>query len=301
MIRLGTRGSALARAQSRLVTEQLARLGAPVETVVITTSGDHAASTPPDSSAVGVFVKEIEAALLDGEIDLAVHSLKDMPTETPAELTLGAILPRASALDALICHDRGSTIDDLPAGACIGSGSPRRRAQMLRYRGDLKLEPLRGNVDTRLRRLDAGDFDAIILAHAGLERLGISGARPWVIPAAICLPAPGQGALAVQIRADDDRAAGLVRALDHAATRACVIAERALLRGLRGGCRAAVGALARIKDGGLTLQGMVASPDGVRLLRSAALGSPNEAEALGQALAVDLLSQGAGALIEAAR
>jgi len=301
MIRLGTRGSKLARAQSRLVAERLALLGAEVETVVITTSGDRATSTPPDSNATGIFVKEIEAELLGGGIDLAVHSLKDMPTEAPAGLALAAVLARASALDALICRERGMTIDELPAGARVGTSSPRRRAQMLHYRGDLKVEPLRGNVDTRLRRLDAGDFDAIVLAHAGLERLEISGARPYVIPAAICLPPPGQGALAVQIRSDDERAASLVRPLDDADTHACVLAERALLKALGGGCRAAVGALARTDDGGLKLAGMVASPDGAQLLRGTVQGSPDKSEALGRALASDLRSQGAGALIEAAR
>jgi hydroxymethylbilane synthase len=301
MIRLGTRGSKLALAQSRLVADQLLRLGADVEMVVITTSGDRFSSAPPDGSATGIFVKELEAALIGGVIDLAVHSLKDMPTELPEGLALGAVLSRASALDALVCQPRGATLDQLPPGARIGTSSPRRRAQLLHYRRDLQMLPVRGNVDTRLRKLEAGGFDAIILAHAGLERLGLGDLEPYIIPAGICLPAPGQGALAIQIRADDDQTARLIQPLEDVGTRACVTAERALLNALGGGCRAAVGALGTMVGNMLRLEGVVADPHGGRLLRGAVEGAPTEAAAVGQSLACDLAARGAGALIEAAR
>lgn len=301
MIRLGTRGSKLALAQSQLIAERLRRAGVAVEIVVITTTGDRSSSTPPDSNATGIFVKELEAELLAGGIDLAVHSLKDMPTELPLGLALAAIPARGPALDALVSHPRGMTVDDLPPGGRIGTASPRRRAQLLNYRRDLQVQPLRGNVDTRLRKLDAGQFDAVVLAHAGLVRVGATAAAPKAIPADICLPAPGQGALAVEIRAGDSRAAKVVEPLDDAAARAAVTAERSFLRALGGGCRAAVGALAEVIGGALYLDGVVADPDGERLLRGAVEGRPGAAEELGQALAAELQERGAAALIEAAR
>jgi hydroxymethylbilane synthase len=301
MIRLGTRGSKLALAQSGLIAERLRGLGIEVETVVITTAGDRATSTRPDTNAVGIFVKELEAGLLAGHIDLAVHSLKDMPTDLPDGLALGAIASRGPALDALVARPRGNTLDGLPQGAKVGTSSPRRRAQIMHYRDDLNISPVRGNVDTRLRKLDAGEFDAIVLAYAGLERLGLGELEPYVIPPEICLPAPGQGALAIEIRADDAQVADVLRPIDDADTRACVTAERAFLHGLGGGCRAAVGALADVIRGIMHLDGVVASPDGDRLIRGTAEGAPDGAAALGQMLAVDLQKRGADALIEAAR
>lgn len=299
VIRLGTRGSKLALAQSRLVAEQLERLGAEVEIKVVTTAGDHAASTPPESNTTGIFVKELETALLDGGIDLAVHSLKDMTTTLPDGLKLGAVVARGSPLDALISRQRGLRVDDVPKGARVGTSSPRRRAQLLHYRPDLEMLPLRGNVDTRLAALDAGGFDAVVLAHAGLVRLGMVDARAWVIPPEICLPAPGQGALAVEIRAEDGKVASLVESLDDGAARASVTAERAFLRALGAGCRAAVGALARAEGGALHLDGAVASADGKRLLRGSVEGDSATADAVGGALARDLQRRGAAALIEA--
>jgi len=301
VIRLGTRGSKLALAQSRVVAEQLERLGAEVEIKIVTTTGDRCASGPPDTSTTGIFVKELETALLDGGIDLAVHSLKDMTTTLPEGLRLGAVLARGSPFDALISRERGLGLDDLPEAARVGTSSPRRRAQLLHYRPDLRVPSLRGNVDTRLRKLDAGEFDAVVVAHAGLERLGVEDARPWVIPPEVCLPAPGQGALAVEIRTEDGDMASLVEPLDDSATRACVTAERAFLRALGGGCRAAVGALARIEGEMLHLDGAVASPDGKRLLRGAFEGDSARADAVGQALARDFQQRGAAALIEAGR
>jgi len=301
MIRLGTRGSKLALAQARLVADRLAGLGANVEIVVVTTTGDRSTSSLPDSSATGIFVKELEAELARGNMDLAVHSLKDLPTDVPEGLTLAAVPARGSALDALVCRQRGMTLDDLAPGARVGTSSPRRRAQILHYRRDLEMRPVRGNLDTRLRKLDAGEFEAIVVAHAGLERLELSETLPHVLAPEVCLPAPGQGALALEIRADDGRAAELVQALDDADTCACVTAERALLKALGGGCRAAVGALAQVRGGALRLDGVVADTDGRRLLRGAVEGTPRDAQALGAALARDLQERGAGALIEAAR
>jgi len=301
MIRLGTRGSKLALAQSQFVADQLVRLGADVEVAVITTTGDRVSSPPPDSGVIGIFVKELETALIGGAIDLAVHSLKDMPTELPDGLALGAVLSRASALDALVCRGRAMTLDQLPPGARVGTSSLRRRAQLLHHRRDLRMLPVRGNVDTRLRKLDAGEFDAIVLAQAGLERLRLGELEPYVIPPEVCLPAPGQGALAIQIRADDDGMVSVLWPLEDSDTRACVTAERSLLKALGGGCRAAVGALGTVIGGNLHLEGVVADPDGSSLLRGAVEGAPSEAENLGQTLARTLLERGAGALIEAAR
>jgi hydroxymethylbilane synthase len=301
MIRLGTRGSKLALAQSNLVAEQLRTLGAEIDIVVITTTGDRAASAPPDSNATGIFVKELEAELLRSGIDLAVHSLKDMPTDVPEGLALGAILTRGAPLDTLVCRDSCSDISALPAGASVGTSSPRRCAQLLHYRPDLEMRPIRGNVDTRLRKLDAGEFDAVVLAQAGLERLGIRGRPASVIPSDICLPAPGQGALAVEVRCDDEDVAKAVGALDDANTRACVTAERAFLKALGGGCRAAVGALAKVVDDALVLEAMVAAPDGSRLLRTTACGEPDAAETVGRAAAGELAERGADELIRAAR
>ena len=301
MIRLGTRGSKLALAQSQLVAQQLKAFGSEVEIVVITTTGDRAASTPPDSSATGIFVKELEAELLRGGIDLAVHSLKDMPTEVPEGLAVGAALARGVPLDVLVCRDGSADMAALPAGARVGTSSPRRCAQLLHYRPDLEMRPIRGNVDTRLRKLDAGEFDAVVLAQAGLERLGIRDRPARAIPPDICLPAPGQGALALEIRYDDGDLAKLVKPLEHAETRACVTAERAFLKALGGGCRAAVGALAEVVDGALVLEAMVAAPDGTRLLRTTARGTPEAAETVGHAAAQELVERGADELVRAAK
>ncbi|HUT74963.1 MAG TPA: hydroxymethylbilane synthase [Armatimonadota bacterium] len=300
MMRLGTRGSKLALAQSRRVAEALGRLGAEVTLATITTSGDRAVMTPPAPNATGLFVKELETALRERRIDLAVHSLKDLTTVLPPGLILGAVLPRDSALDALVCRERGRRLDDLPRRARVGTSSPRRRAQLLHYRSDLQVSPLRGNVDTRLRRLDGGAFDAIVLARAGLTRLGLEQAQPWDIPPEICLPAPGQGALVVEIRDDDAPTAMLVAALDDPPTRACVTAERRFLQALGGGCHAAVGALARSEGDMILLTGAVASPDGRELLRASTQGALTAAVELGESLARELQGRGADALIEAA-
>jgi len=298
MIRLGTRGSKLALAQAHFVTDRLCALGAEVEVTIITTAGDRATSSPPDSGITGIFVKELEAALLEGSIDIAVHSLKDMTVMLPDGLTLGAVLARGSPYDALVSRERGLGVDDLPEGACVGTSSPRRRAQLLHYRPDLRVSPLRGNIDTRLRKLDAGEFDAIVVAHAGLERLDMQDVRPSVIPPDVCLPAPGQGALALEMRDRDGEVADLVCALEDAATCACVTAERAFLRALGGGCHAAVGALARHEGEGLRLEGCVASADGAVLMFSEAEGSLADAEGVGIVCAEELIAGGARSLIE---
>jgi hydroxymethylbilane synthase len=300
MMRLGTRGSKLALAQSRRVAEALGRLGAEVALATITTRGDRAVMTPPAPNSSGLFVKELETALRERRIDLAVHSLKDLTTVLTPGLILGAVLVRDSALDALVCRERGMRLDDLSRGARVGTSSPRRRAQLLHYRSDLQVSPLRGNVDTRLRRLDDGAFDAIVLARAGLTRLGLEQAQPWDLPPEICLPAPGQGALVIEIRDHDAPTAALVAALDDPPTRACVTAERGFLRTLGGGCHAAVGALARSEGDTILLTGAVASPDGRELLRASTQGALTAAVELGESLARELQGRGADALIEAA-
>jgi hydroxymethylbilane synthase len=296
-LRLGSRGSPLARWQANHVAETLRGLwpGLVVDIVIIKTEGDLSTDTPrPASFGKGIFVKAIEDALLEGTIDLAVHSLKDLPTETPAGLALAAIPPRHDARDALVCRS-ARHVSDLPANALVATGSPRRRCQLLHARNDLRFTPVRGNVDTRLRKLDEGPFDALILAVAGIERLGLTAAPYAPIPFSVCLPAPGQGALAIEIRADDAATRRHVRPLDDDETARCVAAERAFLATLGAGCLAPAGAFAAITGGTLTLEAMLGTPDGTGLKRDRLHGAARDAEAVGAALAGRFLDQGGGA------
>jgi hydroxymethylbilane synthase len=292
---VGTRGSALARAQTRWMVERLQQMHPDVEFVeqIIKTSGDRG-----QIKEIGAFVKELEEALQRGEIDMAVHSLKDLPTRQPEGLVIGALLERADPRDVLISQD-GLKLRELPAGARVGTGSPRRAAQLLALRSDLEVVPIRGNVDTRLRKLAAGDgeVDALILAKAGLDRLGLAERVTEVLPPEAMLPAVGQGALAVEVRADDAFVLELVKALDHPGTRAGITAERAFLQTLGGGCRVPIAAYGRVEDGKLVLDGLVSSPDGRKVLRGRVEGSSDEAEALGRKLAERLLAQGAEELL----
>lgn len=260
-IRIGTRGSSLALVQARLAAVALERSGWVARLETIETDGDRRA--PDTAWGEGAFVKSIERALLDGRVDIAVHSAKDVPTDEDGRLRIGAYLPRADARDALVlAGPRAGSLDDLSGGTIVGTDSPRRTAFVLARRPDLRVRPLHGNVDTRLRRLDAGEVDAAILACAGLDRLG-RGARiaeridPEQMP-----PAPGQGAIALQIRRDDDRMQDVAAALDDRPTRTAVEAERALLRRAGGGCRSPIGAFAEVGDGRLRLLGGHARPDG---------------------------------------
>jgi hydroxymethylbilane synthase len=297
--RLGSRGSPLALWQARHVASRLGELwpGLSVDITIIKTEGDRRTDVPlTASNGKGVFVKEIEDALLHGTIDLAVHSLKDLPTDTPAGLTLGAIPKRHDARDALVCR-AASRVPDLPPGALVATGSPRRQCQLLRARPDLRFTLVRGNVDTRIRKLDSGEFDALILAVAGIERLGLTQAPFTPIPFSLCLPAPGQGALAIETRADDPSTLRHVEPLNDPAAAACVAAERGFLAALGAGCLAPAGALAAIDRGALVLDAMVGSPDGRRHVRDRIQGAQEEAAALGGALARRLLDAGGAAIL----
>jgi hydroxymethylbilane synthase len=272
--RVATRGSKLALAQSRLAVEALQRRHPEHEFVLeaLQTRGDREQSLPlTDAPQEGVFVKELEAAVLEGRAELAVHSLKDLPTTETAGLVLAGYLPRADARDVLISRG-GTGLENLPAGARIGTGSPRRVAQLLARRPDLRAVPIRGNVDTRLRKLADGALDGVVLAAAGVERLGRAAEVTQHLPFDVMLPAPGQGALVVQAVAGSE-AAKLAAAVDDLATRRAVEAERAVLRGLGGGCLSAVGAYGKLEGGELSLQAVVLAEDGRAVIRAAASGA----------------------------
>lgn len=299
-IRIGTRGSALARWQAEWVAARLAELKIEVQLVLIQTQGDVKSGPIGAIGTQGVFTKELQRALLDRQIDLAVHSLKDLPTEPVSGLALAAVPPRESTRDVLVARTAGS-LETLPAGAAVGTGSLRRQAQLLHARGDLQLRDIRGNVETRIGKLDDGQFDAIVLAEAGLRRLGLAHRITHTIGRDVMLPAVGQGALGLESRADDATTRKLVAPLDDAATHACVRAERAMLAALRGGCLAPVGAWGRLVDDRLQLDGVVLSADGrQRLFAQGEAQAANAAE-LGQRLAHQLLDAGAGQLIADSR
>jgi hydroxymethylbilane synthase len=295
IIRIGTRGSALALAQTKWVKGKLEERYPQlrVEVITIKTSGDRFLDTPMKAIAgKGIFVKEIEEALLRKYIDLAVHSMKDLPTGMTPGLTIAAIPEREDARDALVSAP-GRALKDLPAGAKIGTGSLRRQAQILHCRADLSVVPIRGNVDTRLRKMDAGEVDALVMAAAGLKRLGLEKRVTEYLAEEICLGAVAQGALGLQTR-EDDAAGGLLAFLRHAPTTLEVQAERAFLARLGGGCQLPVGARAWAAGGGLRLAAVIAEPNGRKIFREESQGRAQEAEPLGAALAERLLSLGAG-------
>ncbi len=296
---IGTRGSALALWQSEWVAGELRRLYPEMQFSLktITTKGDRLAGKPlPEIGGKGLFTAELEEQLREGEIDLAVHSLKDLPIELPADLTVCAIPPRADPADALVSRHRAG-LASLPAGAVVGTGSRRRAAQLLAFRPDLQIAPLRGNVDTRLRKVRSENLDAIVLACAGLTRLGRITEIAEVRPLSVMLPAPGQGALAVQVRADDTTMCTLLQPLHHAETAACVTTERAFLAGLGGGCQVPVAAYAEVHNGTLYLRGLVASDDGRKVIRVENQGAVAMAEEVGLRLAARALDEGAEALL----
>lgn len=299
-LRVGTRGSALALRQTSQVVEQLKSLcpDLRIETSIIKTKGDRILDVPlARIGDKGLFVKEIETALLNGEVDFAVHSMKDLPTRLPEGLCIAAVPTRVDASDVLISNGYG--LADLPTHARIGSSSLRRRSQLLSYRADFEISDLRGNLDTRLRKLDEGEFDAIVLAFAGLCRMGWTDRITERIPPEVCLPAVGQGALAIQARADDGELVDLLSMLDDPPSRLAVTAERSLLEALGGGCQVPVGALGCMSDGILRLRGVVASISGDRLVRAEVSGDPTRADSLGAELAEVLLSSGADDILEA--
>lgn len=302
---VGTRGSSLALWQTEHVAGRLQAVtpGLEIEIRTIKTQGDVVRDRPLSQiEGKGFFVKELESALLSGQADLAVHSLKDMPTELPEGLALGAVLERTDPYDALIVREGAGDLSSLPAGARVGTSSLRRRAQLLAARPDLEVADLRGNVDTRLRKLRSGEYDAVVLAAVGLARLGFGEQIGQRLPFDLMLPAPGQGALAVECRADDRAVLELLRSLHHRPTWAAVAAERAFLSGLGGGCSVPVAAYAEEpEEAVLRLHGLVASLDGRRVVRVVGEGSPEEPERLGNESARKALAQGAGAILEEIR
>jgi hydroxymethylbilane synthase len=299
---IGSRRSPLAQTQSNIVRQMLLAAwdNLRIEIVLMDTQGDLNRHDPlPAIGGKGLFTAELEAALREHRIDLAVHSLKDLPVEDSPGLAVVAVPERADSQDLLISH-RAARLEDLPERAVVGTSSLRRAAQILALRPDLQIKDIRGNVDTRLRKLNDSTYgyDAILLARAGLERLGhtdLDYAHP--IPSNVMLPAPGQGALAVQARVDDSVINPYLQALEHLPTRAAVTAERAFLAGLGGGCALPVGALATVTGHELVLQGVVVSPNGQRVIRVSGSASIESAQALGRQLAAEALAQGASELL----
>jgi hydroxymethylbilane synthase len=295
-LRIGTRGSALARWQAEYVRAGLARHGVAAELLIIRTSGDRdRQSSLREIGGKGVFIKELEDALLEERIDLAVHSMKDMPTSLPQGLEIAAICEREDARDALVSRG-GLRLDQLPRGARVGTSSLRRQAQLRHYRGDLEMVEMRGNVDTRLGKLEQGHYHAIVLAKAGLDRLGRADQISEVLPPAICLPAAGQGAIGIEMRKGDDFSVA-VRKLNHRESQAAVEAERAVLAGLESGCQVPIGVWARGESGELRLDACVLSADGAEAVRESRAGSWENTKELGASLAAALLERGAGRLL----
>jgi hydroxymethylbilane synthase len=294
-LKLGTRRSLMAMTQSGLVADRLtARTGHEVELVGVTTEGDVSKANLAQIGGTGVFVNGLREKLLAGEVDFAVHSLKDLPTLPAEGIALAAVPPRDDPRDALCGAVK---LADLRRGARIGTGSPRRMAQLRALRDDLDVMPIRGNADTRLRKVTDGELDAVVLAYAGLMRIGRLEAVAEVFEPEQMLPAPGQGALAVECRADRADLLAVLATLDDAATRAAVTAERALLATLEAGCSAPVGAYAALEERTLHLIGVVAGYDGERQIRLSESGHPEEAERLGRDLATRMLAEGADQLM----
>lgn len=297
-LRIGTRGSLLAKWQAESVRKQLfAATGAEAEIIIIKTAGDKMQQAPlTQIGGKGIFIKELEEALLDESIDLAVHSVKDIPTETPSRLSFPAVCRRDDIRDCLISAT-GSTLDNLRRGARVGTSSLRRQAQLLHLRPDLDIRELRGNVDTRLRKVEGGEYDAIVLAKAGLDRLGWSNRISETFSPEMFMPAVGQGAIAVETRLGDNQAAELVEKLDDAETRSAIIAERALLKALQGGCQVPIGAWARIERGEMVLEACVTSIDGLQHVKQRLTGTPEQGAELGEKMARLLIDSGAQAIL----
>ena len=302
VLRVGTRGSLLARTQTELVVKALAVEGgaADIEVVHIVTEGDTSTAAVTQLGSTGVFVSALRAALLAGEIDIAVHSFKDLPTAPADGITIGAVPAREDSRDALVARD-GLTLGELPPGATVGTGSARRAAQLNALGMGLQIVDLRGNVDTRLRRVSDGDLDAVVVAYAGLRRLGRADVVTEVLDPIQVLPAPAQGALAIECRSSDAELLTLLSVLDHADTRAAVTAERALLAALEAGCSAPVGALADVVEGDdgpeVFLRGSVTAIDGSAAVRLSATGPTTDADGVGRRLAAELLADGADQLM----
>jgi hydroxymethylbilane synthase len=303
-LRIGSRGSQLALWQANHISSLLRARGHEVEIEIIHTTGDKITDVPLAQVGIkgglgkGIFTKEIEEALAAGRVDLAVHSLKDLPTELPPGFEITAVTKREDAHDAF-CSRLYSQIEDLPHGARVGTSSLRRQAQLKALRRDLDIHSLRGNVDTRLRKLEQGEYDAIILASAGLKRLGQMELVKRVIPAEIMCPAAGQGALAIEIRKGDSTTRQHLEFLNDSAARASTTCERALLSRLGGGCQVPIGAFAEIRDSNLHLEAVVADPDGSKVLRESRDGNVKDPEKLGSEVGEMLLSRGGDEILEA--
>jgi len=296
-LRIGSRGSQLALWQANHISGLLRQRGHQVEIEIVKTTGDKITDVAlANVGTKGMFTKEIEEALAEGRVDLAVHSLKDLPTSVPPGFEIAAITKRENPRD-VFCSSKYATIDQLPRGARVGTSSLRRQAQLKVLRPDLKIHPLRGNVDTRLRKLEAGEFDAVILAAAGLNRLGKTELVKQIIPPEIMCPAAGQGALGIEIRAGDSATRQHLTFLDDLAARATTSCERALLNKLGGGCQVPIGAFAEVRDGRLHLEAIVADPDGSKVIRESRDGS--DPVQLGELVAEALLHRGGEEILEA--
>lgn len=299
-IRIGTRGSLLALQQSGMIKEALERLrpDISVSLEIIRTTGDKITDVPlAKVGGKGLFVKEIEDALLDGSVDIAVHSMKDVPAELPEGLEIGAVPEREDPRDALIIR-RGKDMADLPRGAVIGTSSLRRSAQILKIRPDFEVRMLRGNLETRLRKLEEGQYDAIILAAAGLRRMGWQERITMFLDPAVFIPAIGQGALGIEARTGDERVRGVIGPLNHPESAAAVRAERSLLKELEGGCQVPIGGHARISGDTIELVGLVASLDGREVFRSNLSARIEDAVELGKRVAAELLESGAKRILD---
>lgn len=298
-LRIGSRGSILARWQAEFVRKQLFQIaGVEAEIIIIKTSGDKMQQSPlTQIGGKGIFIKELEEALLDESVDLAVHSVKDIPTETPSRLFFPAVCRRDDVRDCIVSHT-GTPLANLRQGARVGTSSLRRQAQLRHYRPDLDLRELRGNVDTRLRKVESGEYDAIVLSKAGLDRLGWAQKITEALSTDISLPAVGQGAIAIESRVKDQDAADILGKLDDQETRTAIIAERALLKALQGGCQVPLGAWARMERGELVMEAVVCSVDGAQYIRKKAVAPPDQAAQLGEHLARELAEGGAQGILE---
>lgn len=300
---VGTRDSRLALWQARWVVEKLQALHPEKEFKILgmKTKGDNILDAAlAKIGDKGLFTKELEYAMLRGKIDLAVHSMKDLSTEMPQGLEIGAVCQREYPGDVLISR-LGQVLDELPAGAVVGTSSLRRTAQLLKYRPDLNIVNVRGNLTTRLKKLKEVPMDAIILAYAGVHRLGLDGLITQLLPLNVCLPAVGQGSIGIEIRSGDSEIADIILGIDHATSRAAITAERALMKRLEGGCQVPIGALGLVDGSEIALEGVVASLDGRDFVRASASGPLNDPVALGDSLARQLLDMGAGAILRKAR
>jgi len=298
-LRIGSRGSILARWQAEFVRKQLFQItGVEAEIIIIKTSGDKMQQAPlTQIGGKGIFIKELEEALLEESVDLAVHSVKDIPTDTPSRLHFPAVCRRDDVRDCLVSNN-GTLLANLKQGARVGTSSLRRQAQLRHYRADLDIRELRGNVDTRLRKVERGEYDAIVLSKAGLDRLGWSQKITEALSTDISLPAVGQGAIAIESRLKDTEATEILGKLDDAETRTVIIAERALLAAMQGGCQVPLGAWARMERGELVMEAVVCSVDGVQYVRQKASAPPEQAADLGGRMAQSLIDGGARNILD---